>query len=156
MAVNHHLQSASNISYTERQSTGNKSAMRKIKSPQCMRMRNWLLPYIRMRIRSLYTNYKRKLISCLTSTSLLRNHCYCLLLQSCARFTLLSTVIYAIKMTKCAIIATIVGTYRGAAHSRCNLMYRISKSGWQLPVAIHNFKGYDGHLIVKAVEKWIR
>ena len=36
---------------------------------------------------------KRKLSSCLSSTSLLRDHCYCLLLQSCARFTLLSTVI---------------------------------------------------------------
>ena len=30
---------------------GNESAKRKIKSPECMRLRNWLLPYIRMRIR---------------------------------------------------------------------------------------------------------
>ena len=29
-------------------------------------------------------------------------------------------------------------------------MYRISKSGWKLPVVIHNLKGYDGHLIFKA------
>ena len=29
-------------------------------------------------------------------------------------------------------------------------MYRISKSGWKLPVVILNLKGYDGHLIVKA------
>ena len=29
-------------------------------------------------------------------------------------------------------------------------MYRISKSGWNLPVVIHNLKDYDGHLIVKA------
>ena len=28
-------------------------------------------------------------------------------------------------------------------------MYRISKTGWKLPVVIHNLKGYDGHLIVK-------
>ena len=44
----------------------------------------------------------------------------------------------------------IVGSYRGAAHNECNLMYRISKSGWKLPVVIH--KGYDGHLIVKALK----
>ena len=35
----------------------------------------------------------------------------------------------------------IVGSYRGAAHNECNLMYRISKSGWKLPVVIHNLKG---------------
>ena len=39
----------------------------------------------------------------------------------------------------------IVGSYRGAAHSECNLMYRIHKSGWKLPVIIHNLNGYDGH-----------
>ena len=31
-------------------------------------------------------------------------------------------------------------------------MYRISKTGWKLPVVIHNLKGYDGHLIVKALK----
>ena len=31
-------------------------------------------------------------------------------------------------------------------------MYRISKSGWELSVVIHNLKGYDGHLIVKALK----
>ena len=46
----------------------------------------------------------------------------------------------------------IVGIYRDAAHSRCNLAYRISKSEWKLAVVIHNFKGYDGHLIVKALK----
>ena len=46
----------------------------------------------------------------------------------------------------------IVGFYRGAAHSRCNLAYRISKSDWKLPVVIHNLKGYDGHLIFKALK----
>ena len=44
----------------------------------------------------------------------------------------------------------IVGGYRGAAHSRCNLAYRISKSEWKLTVVIH--KDYDGHLIVKALK----
>ena len=42
-----------------------------------------------------------------------------------------------------------VGSYRGAGHHESNLMYSISKSGWKLPVVIHNVKGYDGHLIVK-------
>ena len=46
----------------------------------------------------------------------------------------------------------IVGSYRGAAHSKCNLMYRISKSGWKLPVVVHNLKGHDGHLIVNALK----
>ena len=46
----------------------------------------------------------------------------------------------------------IVGPYRGVAHSRCNLAYIISESGWHLPVVIHNLNGYDGHLIVKALK----
>ena len=32
-------------------------------------------------------------------------------------------------------------------------MYMISKSGWKLPVAIHNLKGYDGQLIVEAFKR---
>ena len=43
----------------------------------------------------------------------------------------------------------ITGNYRGAAHNECNLMYGISKTGWKLPVVIHNLKGYDGHLLLK-------
>ena len=35
----------------------------------------------------------------------------------------------------------IVGSYRGNAHNECNLMYRTSKSGWKLPVVIHNLNG---------------
>ena len=46
----------------------------------------------------------------------------------------------------------IVGSYRGAAHNEYNLMYMISKSGWKLPVVIHKLKGYDGHMIVKALK----
>ena len=45
-----------------------------------------------------------------------------------------------------------MGLYRGAAHSRCNLEYRIAKSAWKLSVVVHNLKGYDGHLIVKALK----
>ena len=46
----------------------------------------------------------------------------------------------------------IVGFYRCAALSRCNLACRISKSDWKLPVVIHSLKGYDGHLIAKALK----
>ena len=46
----------------------------------------------------------------------------------------------------------ITGIYRGDAHNACNLLYRISRTGWKLPVVIHNLKGYDGHLIVKALK----
>ena len=46
----------------------------------------------------------------------------------------------------------IVRNCRGAAHSECNLMYRISKSGWKLLVVIHNLNGYDGRLIGKALK----
>ena len=45
----------------------------------------------------------------------------------------------------------ILGTYRGAAHNRCNLMYRINPTSWKLPVVIHNLKGYDGHIIINAI-----
>ena len=46
----------------------------------------------------------------------------------------------------------ITGNYRGAAHNACNLLYRISRTGWKLPIVIHNLKGYDGHHIVKALK----
>ena len=46
----------------------------------------------------------------------------------------------------------IVGNYLGVAHSSCNLAYRISKPDWKLPVVIHNLKGYDVHLIAKALK----
>ena len=46
----------------------------------------------------------------------------------------------------------ITGIYRGAAHSVCNLNYRIIPKSWKPPVVIHNLKGYDGHLIVKALK----
>ena len=46
----------------------------------------------------------------------------------------------------------ITGIYRSTAHSACNLNYRITPKSWKLPVVIHNLKGYDGHLIVKALK----
>ena len=44
------------------------------------------------------------------------------------------------------------GTYRGVAHNTCNLNYQLKPKSWKLPVIIHNLKGYDGHLIVKALK----
>ena len=41
----------------------------------------------------------------------------------------------------------LTGTYRGAAHSKCNLSLRKT---YKIPVFIHNFRGYDSHLIVPA------
>ena len=45
------------------------------------------------------------------------------------------------------------GMYRGAAHNACNINYHIKHKDWKLPVIIHNLKGYDGHLIVRALKR---
>ena len=37
------------------------------------------------------------------------------------------------------------GQYRGAAHSKCNLVYKLPK---YLPVIFHNLSGYDAHHII--------
>ena len=37
------------------------------------------------------------------------------------------------------------GQYRGAAHSKCNLAYKLPK---YIPVIFHNLIGYDAHLII--------
>ena len=42
----------------------------------------------------------------------------------------------------------ITGKYRGAAHSSCNLKLRRT---YKIPVIFHNFRGYDSHLIVRAL-----
>ena len=41
----------------------------------------------------------------------------------------------------------ITGKYRGPAHSACNLKLRTT---YKLPIFLHNFRNYDGHLIVPA------
>ena len=46
----------------------------------------------------------------------------------------------------------ILGHYRGAAHNGCNLNYKIDPRRWKLPVFFHNLRGYDGHLIIKALK----
>ena len=47
----------------------------------------------------------------------------------------------------------ILGHYRGPAHSKCNLDYKISPKSWKLPCFFHNLRGYDGHLIVMALKE---
>jgi hypothetical protein len=47
----------------------------------------------------------------------------------------------------------ITGSYRGAAHSICNLQLRIDHEKVKIPCILHNLKGYDSHLILSAVKK---
>ncbi len=43
------------------------------------------------------------------------------------------------------------GAFRGAAHAKCNLQMRKT---YKVPVFLHNFRGYDAHLIVMAMAKF--
>ena len=43
------------------------------------------------------------------------------------------------------------GTYRGAAHSLCNLQYKIPT---YIPVVLHNLAGYDAHMFIKELAKY--
>ena len=45
------------------------------------------------------------------------------------------------------------GVYRGPAHRSCNLNYNVKPSTWSLKVLFHNFRGYDSHLLIKALQK---
>ena len=43
------------------------------------------------------------------------------------------------------------GLYRGAAHSLCNLKYKIPN---YIPVIFHNLAGYDAHLFIRELAKY--
>jgi uncharacterized protein YbaR (Trm112 family) len=45
----------------------------------------------------------------------------------------------------------VTGKFRGAAHSSCNLNYRLRE---RIPVFFHNLKGYDAHHIMNAIGKF--
>ena len=51
-----------------------------------------------------------------------------------------------------AIIVTLLVYIVVQPQNSCNLSYRLNPKNWKLPVVIHNLKGYDGHLIVKALK----
>ena len=42
------------------------------------------------------------------------------------------------------------GKYRGAAHNKCNLRYKIPK---EIPVVFHNGSTYDYHFIIKQLAR---
>ena len=44
------------------------------------------------------------------------------------------------------------GKYRGAAHSHCNLNYRIHPEKIKIPCIAHNLKNYDSHLNFTSVK----
>ena len=43
------------------------------------------------------------------------------------------------------------GIYRGAAHSLCNLQYKILS---YIPVVFHNLSGYNAHLFIKELANY--
>ena len=45
----------------------------------------------------------------------------------------------------------LTGEFRGAAHSFCNIQMRKTL---KIPVFFHNFRGYDSHLIVQALNNF--
>ena len=47
----------------------------------------------------------------------------------------------------------ILGHFRGTAGQNCNLNYRIERKRWKLPIFFHNLRGYDDHLLIRAVKK---
>ena len=42
------------------------------------------------------------------------------------------------------------GKFRGAAHSACNLRYKVSK---EIPIVFHNGSAYDYHFVIKKIVK---
>ena len=47
----------------------------------------------------------------------------------------------------------VTGKYRGAAHNKCNLDYQLTD---KIPVIFHNLRGYDGHMLVQEMGKFVK
>ena len=47
----------------------------------------------------------------------------------------------------------LTGKFRGAAHSKCNLAYRVPHF---IPVFFHNLEGYDSHLLMQKLGKYVQ
>ncbi|GFW42907.1 uncharacterized protein TNCV_734401 [Trichonephila clavipes] len=43
----------------------------------------------------------------------------------------------------------LTGAYRGAAHNRCNLNFKLAN---YIPVLIHNLRNYAGHLLIQGID----
>ncbi|GFS80236.1 uncharacterized protein TNCV_3447141 [Trichonephila clavipes] len=43
----------------------------------------------------------------------------------------------------------LTGAYRGAAHNRCNLNFKLAN---YIPVVIHNLRNYDGHFLIQGTD----
>ena len=47
----------------------------------------------------------------------------------------------------------ITGKYRGSAHQKCNMNYKLSE---KIPAIFHNLRGYDNHFIMQEIGKFNR
>ena len=46
----------------------------------------------------------------------------------------------------------ITGKYRGSAHCSCNISFKLTK---KIPVIFHYLRGYDSHLIMQEIDKFV-
>ena len=46
------------------------------------------------------------------------------------------------------------GSYRGAAHSKCNILFRVKRKHARIPVFFHNLANYDSHIVVDGWNKY--
>ena len=65
---------------------------------------------------------------------------------------LLLYVISAVDNKKVRDHCYFLGDFRGAAHNRCNLNFKIDPKRWKLPIFFRNLKG-DGHILIRAVNE---
>ena len=44
-------------------------------------------------------------------------------------------------------------TYRGDAHNTCNFKLRLCPKATTIPLAFHNLRGYDSHLVIQTISE---